>query len=227
MKKKIRMLSIDSVDGIGKTSFLTSFLKKLKETGRTVHSTRLLGGSGEDEFQLALRKILLHPKFPKNSIELEEQLFALTDLEGLRAAEAFLQANPTGLVVKDRDSFSHIGYALAKNMPLKAVMACHAEVLRMGKVLNQEYGALNILLKPDSMSWLRARIESRAATQGTEIVARLENDAVQAAVFEAIDIVPHLTEMQGLDFEVVTVSESDSMKDVYEKVMATLEKYEI
>jgi thymidylate kinase len=225
MKKPVKMISFDGPDALGKTTQLTLLKKSLE--GRPLHLTRLLGGDGTDDYQLALRKVLLHPKFPKNSVELEEQMFALTDLEGIKVARKFLDENPTGVVLKDRAIFSHVAYAAAKGMPLNKIVECHAEVIRQEQEINHAYGALNIVFKPDSVDWLFTRLAKRAAETGTAIVDRLENRATQEAVVQMSGLIANLMPLQGLQFEVVEVSESDSIQEVHAKVLNVLEKYEI
>ena len=225
MQKSIKMISFDGPDALGKSTQLN--LLKAKLGNKSIHNTRLLGGDGTDDFQLALRKVLLHSKFPKNSVELEEQMFALTDLEGIKAARNFLDTSINGVVLKDRAIFSHVAYAAAKNMSIKKIFECHSEVIRQELEINHKYGALNIIFKPDSTDWLFTRLAKRAKEQGVEIVERLENRATQEAVVSMTDILPNLVELQGLTFEVINVKESDSIQTVHDKVLAVLENYKI
>jgi thymidylate kinase len=227
MKKSVKMISFDGPDGLGKTTQLNAIRQVLEKQGRPLHLTRLLGGDGSDDYQLTLRKLLLHPKFPKNSVELEEQLFAMTDLEGIKSASAFLEAQPGGVVLKDRAIFSHVAYAAAKGMNLKSIAECHAEVIRQEQMINHAHGALNLVFQPDNVDWLLKRIASRSAKTGEAIVERLENRATQEAVVQMSTMISDLTMLQGLSFEVIKVSESDNIAAVTEKVMAVLEKYDI
>jgi thymidylate kinase len=227
MKQKVRILNWDAQDSVGKTTNLNLFKKDLMKRGRLLHSTRLLGGDGECSFQLAMRQALLHPKFPKNSIELEEMMFGLTDSKGIEVMENFLEANPKGVALKDRNLFSHIAYSVAKGLSLNKTLDLHQELVRKEKELNQKYGSVNILLRPDSNDWVKKRLINRASTQGVDIVDRLENDTTQALVREMVDYLPNHTSMQGINFEVVTIKESDSIQAVHDKVTLVLEKYEI
>ena len=225
MKKSVKMISFDGPDGLGKTTQL-NLLKNALE-GRPLHLTRLLGGDGTDDYQLAFRKILLHPKFPKNSVEFEEQMFAETDLKGIEAAKAFLESTPGGVVLKDRAIFSHVAYAAAKGMPMNKIVECHREVIRQEQEINRVFGALNIVFKPDSVDWLLDRIAKRTATTGTAVVDRLENRATQEAVVQMSAMIGNLMPLQGLSFEVIEVKESDSIQEVHQKVLSVLENYEI
>lgn len=224
--RKIKMISFDGPDGLGKTTQLNLLKTSLVQNSVAVHSTRLLGGDGEDDYQLALRKVLLHSKFPKDSVELEEQLFALTDLEGIKIAKEFLEAQK-GLVLKDRAIASHVAYAYAKNMSFDKIERCHSEVIRMEKELNSKHGVLNLLFIPDSVDWLLERISERNKASGTEIVDRLENAATQERVIECLSILPSMKIVEGLSFETILVSKNDNIQDVAAKVNYVIGKYSL
>jgi len=223
--KKIRMITVDAQDGLGKTTLINN-LKKLF-ANRPIHSTRLLGGSGEDDFQLALRKVLLHPKFPINSVELEEQLFALTDVEGIREAGRFLASTPGGIVLKDRALASHVCYALAKFMTVHQIERCHEQVIYEEKKLSKEYGSLNIILAATETDFVIDRIRKRAALTGEPIVERLENEQVQWSVMNAMRSFPDHVLAQGLEYRLLEVAPQDSIQDVFAKAKAILDNYEI
>lgn len=225
--KKARILNWDAQDCVGKTTNLNLIKKDLLEKGKKIHSTRLLGGDGECSFQLAMRQALLHSKFPKDSTELEEMMFNLTDSKGIEVAEEFLIKNPDGLVLKDRAIFSHLAYSIAKGLSVDKTFQLHENLIRKEKELNRVYGSVNIILKPDSNEWVKKRLLNRASAQGVEIVDRLENDATQAMVRELVDYLPNHVEMVGINFQIVELKESDTIKDVSDKVQAVLKNYEI
>jgi thymidylate kinase len=189
--------------------------------------TRLLGGDGTCDYQLAFRKALLHPKFPKNNVEMEEEMFAETDLAGIKIARNFIEQTPDGLILKDRAIFSHVAYANAKGMPLKAIFECHQEVIRQEQEINQSVGALNIIFRPDTTDWLFTRLAKRAKEQGIEIVDRLENKATQEAVVDMTAHIANLMPLNGLNFEIIEIKEADTIQEVHAKVMEVLAKYDI
>jgi thymidylate kinase len=223
--KKIKFLTIDACDAIGKTTLVNGLKKHFSE--KNIHSTRLLGGDMNDDYQMILRNLLLHKKFPKDSVELEEQLFAMTDLEGIKIAKEFLIDNPQGLVIKDRGCASHVCYALAKSMNLQQISKVHAEVIRQEKVIASEYGGLNILMIPENLDFIFERLHKRNQIQGVEIVERLENRSTQEMVVEAMKQLPNLMLMQGINFETILIKEHHNIKDVFDMTLAVLEKYEI
>jgi thymidylate kinase len=227
MKKSIKFIVGSGPDGLGKTTQLNLLKSKLIEKGKNIHSTRLLGGTGEDEFQMLARKLLLHSKFPKNNHILEETLFALTDLEGIKQANEFLKTTSNALVLKDRGAACHYAYGIGRGLAHKELMAIHGEVFRQEMEINKEFGVLNILFVPDNIDWLLKRIASRNAKDGTAIIERLENREMQEKVVESLKIIPNLMDLQGLMFETIEVRESDSIQEVHDKVLTVLEKYEI
>ena len=66
MKKSIKAIVVEGADGLGKSTQLNRIKMKLESQGVNTHSTRLLGGDKTCDFQLALREVLLHDKFPKD-----------------------------------------------------------------------------------------------------------------------------------------------------------------
>jgi|GEM_PF-4905852 len=226
-KKSIKFVSFDGSDGLGKSTQLNQLKMALQAKGANIHSTRLLGGDKTDDYQLALRTVLLHDKFPVDSVELEEQLFALTDLEGIKIARKFLEDNPNGVVLKDRAIASHLVYALAKGMTLEQITECHAKVIHAEEILNQDFGVLNIVMVPDDVKWPLERIRKRAETTGEPIVERLENLDNQERVISFLKQLKDYDVLRNLTMEVVEVSEDDSILEVQEKVAKVLEKYDI
>jgi thymidylate kinase len=225
MTKTIRYIAFDGPDGLGKTTQLNLLRMRLAERGLGIHNTKLLGGDGTDDYQNAMRKILLHSKFPKNSVELEEQMFALTDLEGISAAKSYLSTEVQGVVLKDRAISSHIAYALAKGMSMQQIEACHRDVILAEKELARKFGAVHIILIPDNVNWLVKRIASRNAVDGTEIVERLENLETQQKVVDAMRAMPLQMVLKGIELETVFVLEGDTIADVQKKVDNALSKY--
>jgi len=226
-KKSIRMITVSGSDGCGKSTQLNILKMTLEAKGAITHNTRLLGGDKTDDFQLALRTVLLHDKFPSNSVELEEQLFAMTDLEGIKIARKFLENTPNGIVLKDRGACDHLVYALAKGMTLDALEKCHADVIKAEEIINQDFGALNLILVPDNVSWPLERIKKRALTTGEPIVERLENLENQERVIAFLQQVQNYDILRNLNFEVIILSEDDSILDVKAKVEEVLKKYDI
>jgi len=226
-KKSVRMITVDGSDGLGKTTQLTQLKMALQGKGATIHDTRLLGGDKKDDYQLALRTVLLHDKFPKDSVELEEMLFAMTDLEGIKVARTFLETEGNGVVLKDRGLASHLVYALAKGMSLEQISKVHESVIKAEELINQDFGALNIIMVPDAVQWPLERIKKRAITTGEPIVERLENLENQERVITALKQVEHYDILRNLNIEVITVSESDSILEVKDKVDKVLENYDI
>jgi thymidylate kinase len=227
MKKPIKFISFDGQDGCGKSTALQNQLMRLEGLGFAIHKTSLLGGDKTCDFQMACRKVLLHDKFPSDSVELEESLFALTDLEGYKMAEQFLKKNPNGIVLKDRNLASHLCYALAKGMTLEQITECHKDVIHKEKILNQDYGTLNLIFIADNVSWPIERIKKRSIESGEPIVERLENIDNQLRVMEFFRQVKDYSIFQGLNFEVIELSEDDAILDVKAKVEKVLEKYEL
>ena len=226
-KKTVRMVTVDGSDGLGKTTQLTQLKMALKSAGANIHDTRLLGGDKTDDYQLALRTVLLHDKFPKDSVELEEQLFALTDLEGIKIARKFLETDSSGVVLKDRGLASHLVYALAKGMTLEQVAEVHKNVIKEEELINQDFGVLNIIMVPDAVAWPLERIRKRAETTGEPIVERLENLDNQERVINFLKQVKNYDILRNLNVEVVEVFEDDSILEVKAKVSKVLENYDI
>jgi len=226
-RKKIKFVTVDGSDGLGKTTQLTQLKMLLKNGGLNIHDTRLLGGDKTDDFQLALRTVLLHDKFPSDSVELEEQLFAMTDLEGIKIAKKFLEDNEDAFILKDRGICSHLVYALAKGMTLEALIECHKDVIKEEELLNDKYGVLNIVMVPDAVEWPLDRIRKRAETTGEPIVERLENIDNQERVINFLKQIENYDILRNLTIEVIEVSEIDSIQDVQKKVNSVLEKYDI
>lgn len=213
-----RIYVVDGQDGLGKTTQLSLLAESLERRGRTLHKTRLLGGDGTDDFQLLLRKLLLHKKFPKDSVELEEQLFAMTDLEGILAAGRFLASNPEGVVLKDRGLASHIAYALAKGMTYGGVCGIHRKVIEAERAMSGLYGVLNLVLVADRSEWLIDRILNRSRQDGTEIVERLENLETQRRVAAALRDLPGRHALDGITFKIIEIEEKDSVDAVRAKI---------
>jgi len=200
---------------------------KLENAGIPVHNTRLLGGTKECDFQMACRKVLLHDKFPRNSVELEEQLFSLTDMEGIRQMRAFLDEEPRGIALKDRGLASHVVYALAKGMNMGQLTECHREVIQAEREINQEHGMLNIIMVPNEAGFPIERIKKRAESTGEEIVERLENVDNQIRVIEALKSFKDYDIVQDMTIELIEIAEEDSIQAVQAKVQGVLGKYEI
>lgn len=226
-KKKIRVVCFDGSDGLGKTTQLMLLKKKLENSRVSIHNTRLLGGTKECDFQMACRKVLLHKKFPNNSVELEEQLFALTDGEGIKQMRSFLEEQSEGVALKDRGLASHIVYALAKGMTLKALSLCHKDVIQAEREINSQYGMLNIIMVPDEPGFPIERIRKRSKDTGEEIVERLENIENQIRVIQGLREFKNYDIVQDMTIEVIEISESDTIQDVQLKVDKVLENYEI
>jgi thymidylate kinase len=224
--KKVRYVAFDGPDGLGKTTQLDLLAKKLKADGRALHSTRLLGGDGTDDFQLACRKVLLHAKFPKDSLEFEEQMFAMTDLEGIKAAQSALHSNPELVALKDRALGSHVAYALAKGMPLAQVEQVHRNVILAEKDIARRFGAVHLVFIPDQIDWLLERVVERNKKSGVEIVDRLENKEVQTKVVEALRQLPFMRSMNDINIEHVMVNKTDTIQEVQNKVNTVLSKYQ-
>jgi thymidylate kinase len=226
-KKKIRFISFDGQDGVGKSSALQHLYMNLEQKNIKVHKTSLLGGDKTCDFQLACRKVLLHDKFPSDSVELEENLFALTDLEGYKMAETFLTETSNSVVLKDRNLASHVCYALSKGMTLNQVTNCHRKIIHKEKILNQNFGTLNLILIADNVKWPLERIKKRAKDFGEPIVERLENQENQERVMEFFKNVKNYNIFEGLNFEIIEIAEEDTIQVVQAKVQNALEKYEI
>ena len=209
--KNIRIINFDAQDAVGKTTQLNLLHKKLIESKTNVYSTRLLGGDGTCSFQLAMRTALLHSKFPKDSVELEELMFNLTDAEGIKEMENFLIKNPKSLALKDRSLFSHIAYSVAKGLSMDKTLQLHENLVHKEKVLNHQFGSVNILFRPDSNEWVKQRLLSRNKNQDVEIVDRLENDTTQEKVWEMVNYLPNHVSMQGINFEIIPLFEKDSI----------------
>jgi len=223
--KKIRMITMDGPDGLGKTTQMNELKKYLYmlDRGYDVYNTKLLGGDGTCEYQAAFRKILLHEKFPKDSIKFEEMCFAESDLRGIEMTRAHLEAHPKSFCLKDRALASHVVYALAKGMSLEEVKDCHREVVRQEQLLNREFGVVHLIFVPDNVDWLLERIARRSNEDGVEIVERLENRQTQERVVDALRWFKDMDVCLDLNVEIIEIVESDSILDVRRKVVDRLE----
>jgi thymidylate kinase len=225
-KKKVKFLVIDGGDCLGKSTQLNQLIKHFKDMGKNIHLTKQLGGDGTDDYQNALRAILIHDKFPKNNIELEETLFSLADTECAKMAENFMDNNENAMVIRDRGLASHVIYAMAKNMPLEKISHFHADAIQYERSFNAKYGVLNlILVAKDPMLGMK-RIQKRVQMEGIKIVERLENAETQARVMDGMRWFKDSTFAQGTNVEVIEIEESDSIMDVKAKIMAVVDRYE-
>jgi thymidylate kinase len=225
-KKKIKYLGIGSLDGTGKTTACNLIAKKLKEAGKNVHQTKLLGGDGKDDFQNALRTILLHKKFPKDYI-LEEKLFALSDLEGMKIAHEFLDKNQDSFVIKDRALPDHWAYGSNKIPDLNVLSELYQGLMREELDINRKHGVLNLILLPDEPSWPLKRVYERNKKDGTEVIERLENVDMQLHVYNFLRQMPNNIMFQGFNFETIILKEEDNIAEVQRKIWAVLDKYDI
>jgi thymidylate kinase len=226
MGKRIRSITVEGADAVGKTTQLNLIAKRLKERNTPVHQTKLLGGTGDDPFQNAFRTILLSPKFPKDRWELEEQLFAITCGEATKQGVEFLNKNEVGVVVRDRGIASHWSYATAKGIRADVVESIFRDLIIANKDINRRFGSLDIILLPDNVEWTQRRIAARHAKDGVEYVARLENVEMQQNVVAAMRQVPFYNWAKDLNFELISVSEQDTIQDVQAKIDFVLARYE-
>lgn len=225
--KKIRMIEFDGADGVGKGTQINEFKKYLKGLDKDIYQTKLLGGDGTCDYQKAYRQILLHSKFPTDSVEFEEQCFAETDLEGIRMAYNHLKENDNAVCIKDRSLASHVVYALAKNMSYNKVKEVHHEVIRQNILMNRDFGSVHVLLVPDKVEWLIKRIKARAEADGIEVIDRLENLDTQTRVVDALRMFNTMDVTDGLNIEIVEVFEHDTILNVKDKILKALKgKYE-
>jgi len=220
--KKIRMIEIDGCDAVGKTTQLNELKKEIKLKGFNIYETRLLGGDKNCEYQNAFRTILLHDKFPKDSVELEEMMFAETDLAGIKDVFEHLNKDSNIFCTKDRALASHVVYALAKGMSIDQVAKVHHEVIRQEQLLNREFGSVHIILIPDSVEWLMKRLQNRFVNEGVEIVERLESVAVQERVVAGLKMFKDMQFANGLNIEIIEIAEKDTILDVKSKIMKVI-----
>ena len=213
-----RFVTLDGQDSVGKTTQIGLLERMYGLLGMPVHSTRLLGGDGTDDFQLTIRRLLLHKKFPRDSAEVEEALFAMSDLEGIRAACEFLTKTPKGVVVKDRGLPSHICYAIGKGMGIGDISRVHRGVILAERELTDTYGAVSVVLVADRPEWLIDRVLARSKSDGVEVVERLENLGMQRRVGDALRALPGMEIVRGLSIRVVEVAEGDSIQDIQSKI---------
>ena len=218
----IRYICVDGSDGLGKTTQIKLLREELERRGLKVHSTRLLGGDGKDPFQLALREVLLSDKFPTDEVMLEETLFAMSDLEGLRAAAKFLADNPGGVVLKDRGVASHVAYARSKGMADDDIWSVHSRVLQMERHVAEIFGGCNLIMVPNDVGWVLERIAARSLEDGTPVLERLENEDTQRSVVSAMRHMPSNPLVDGIPFEVIEVEKLDSVEAVQARIVAAL-----
>ena len=227
MNKKIRVIEIDGCDAVGKTTQINELKKIILSKDYELYTTRLLGGDGECEYQMGYRKLLLHSKFPKDSVELEEMMFAETDLKGIEDMRTKLNESEKTFVIKDRSLASHVVYALSKGMNNNQIDHVHREVIRQNRLINQEFGSVHIILVPKRLEMVIERLNSRNQKDGTEIVERLENLETQRRVVEGMKTFSNMNYAEGLNVELIEVGDSDSILDLHAKIAGVLNsKYE-
>lgn len=220
---KTQYIIFEGVDGIGKTtqlSLLKSFL--LNRTNSIVHTTKALGGDGTCEFQKSIRTILLSNKFPHNNPTLEESLFMISDMEGIKQAKKFIQTHYSGVVLKDRGPVSHVVYNLAKHGTDELVNTIYSPLLNAEKELMSESSGVSLILMPDNIEWVFNRLKSRSEKEGVEIVNRLENEPMQRRVYEFMENVHNLTLLEGLNIKHIFVKETDTAYNVHRKIVREL-----
>lgn len=226
-KKKLGMITVDGQDGVGKTTAISQLTMLLEEAGKKVHNTRALGGDKGCDFQTALRQVLLHKKFPHDSVELEEKLFAMADQAGLDVAKKFLAENPESVVLKDRGMVSHYVYALSKMIPMAMVQEVFSGLLSTEIQMNDEVGTLNLVLVADDAEWPLRRIAERAEDDKEQILDRMENLPFQRKVAQYLKEANHIDQLRNLDIKVIEVSEADTISDVRNKVLNVLSQYDL
>lgn len=177
-----RFITVDGSDGSGKTSQLKLLKHLFDNAGIPTYSTRLLGGDGTDFTQNELRKLLLDPAFPADSVEDEERLFAATDLRGLKLTRKWLTENPTGVAFMDRGLASHIVYAMAKDMSRLDILNVHHDVVRAYERMALNFGMVSVIMVPEDERMAMDRVIAR----GEQVTPRLENTATQKAVIDGM-----------------------------------------
>lgn len=227
MAKQIRVIEVDGQDGLGKTTLLNNLKKYLESKGKQVYATRLLGGDGTDDFQLAIRKVLLHPKFPKNNDEFEEKLFSITCKEAVKGARQYLESVPFGFVLKDRGFASHAVYAAAKGMATGKIAEVHGELFYENRRMDREFGTLHLVLVAQETGFAIDRLKKRAQQDGIQIVERLENEDMQRKVMVGMRQWPNHVLAQDLEIRLLEVTEHDTILDVLGKATKIIEEYDL
>lgn len=217
-----RYIVIDGPDAVGKTTLLNGLKQHFISNNIPVHMTKGLGGDGTDEFQNYLRKVLLHSKFPKDNVYLEETLFALADLEGTKIANEFLIKNPNGIVLKDRGAASHLAYASMRGFKDSEILAVHGSNFEIEEILVKEQGGVNIVMVPTNIDFTLSRLRDRAQTTGEQIVERLENFESQAHVLNTMSNIKNSAFMKKLNVKTLDISPTITPNEVLTKALAIL-----
>jgi dTMP kinase len=177
-----RFIIVDGADGSGKTTQVKLLRDELEKAGRKVYMTRLLGGTGDDWMQGEIRRILLDPRFPADSVLDEERLFGITDMRGLKLTRQWLEANPEGVAIQDRGLASHIVYAAAKDMTPMDIELVHSEVMHAYHEMVKDFGAVSVVMVPEDERMAMERVAARGET----VTPRLENTETQRRVIEGM-----------------------------------------
>jgi hypothetical protein len=184
-----------------------------------IHKTKGLGGDGSDDFQNALRTILLHNKFPKNDLVLEEKLFALADVQGIEIAREFLENNANGIVLKDRGPLSHIVYAEARGLSKPETMEIHKEVMSLESLNSVEFGTLHLVLVAEDLELALNRIKDRQSKLGMPITERLENIEMQTKVKNGMIKYTNSIVGKSMNMVLIEVKPNESIEDVKNRVL--------
>lgn len=221
----VRHIVLEGTDGVGKTTMLNLLSEYLAGQGYNIHKTKGLGGDGKDEFQNAMRTVLLHNKFPKDNIILEETLFALSDLAGIEISNNSLISNEKTIVLKDRGPASHHVYAIARGMSEEEVYAVHRKVFEAETRIAERYGALHIILVPQDVEAALNRVKERQKALGQPVTERLENLEMQLKVDKGMRAFARSDLGDTLNVALVEVSTKDTIEQVFEKVRSLVDAH--
>jgi thymidylate kinase len=217
---KTRYIVFDGADGTGKTTQLKLLGKLLEEKYlMKVHYSRLLGGDGKDWVQNQIRKLLLDPEFPGDSVNDEEELFGVTDRRGIMISRSKLAANSADIVLQDRGWPSHVCYAAAKDMTENQIHRVHSETKNAYHGLAMDYDLIHVVMVPEDERMAMERVKGR----GEQVTPRLENLETQRRVIEALRGYPegpfslHMGEAILL-----TVTRGQGISEVHSNVLAAL-----
>jgi dTMP kinase len=213
-----RYIVFDGADGTGKTTQLKLLGKHLEGLGKSVYYTRLLGGDGTDWVQNQVRKLLLDPEFPHDSVLDEEELFGITDRRGIMISGLKL-ASGSDIALQDRGWPSHVCYASAKDMTELQIDFVHAQTRNAYLGLAHNYGLVHVVMVPEDESLAMERVKAR----GEALTPRLENLETQRRVIAALKNYPGSNFERGMNQTVfVTVTRSQGIEEVHSNVLAAL-----
>ena len=218
-------ITIDGLDGIGKSTQLALLKQHLDEKKIKNISTRALGGPVDSEID-KLRTFLFQNQFSPDTEEDIIELIARLNIKYIdKEIKTFYSKNYSETpfyTLQDRGILSHFCYGKSKGIARNITFDRFYDVLAASKRLK----SVNIALVPKDINMILKRIENRG--HFNDFHNKYETFEVQKKVYENILYEVNIRNVGRDDltdygkFHLIEVDEADQPLDVHKKVLEIL-----